>query len=410
VEPPSHNLHAEHDVVIVGAGPVGLAMAIELSRLGLSTLVLDRRPPLDADARARPQLLVARTGDLAHLAQLGVDVRDPKLVSLLAIRTERDFASGTMVSGEVLGLPASFAEPRNIWELASQPPVALVPIAKLQHALYAKAIEAGAEVRYGCEVIKLRRHAREVSLVCADGSLARDCRARYVGARAAMAIIATGAARSLTKQTITESPTQRLIAGVFAVGGDRGRWVRVEIPLPGHARSARCTLLQTPSVAESGTAVLVDAQLDSDAPDERLHVCFDAVARELELDGAPYLFEPQVFTSAVTEVSRRFLGGDGRAPVVIAGDAAQTGHVFSGQTCFINVALALGLCDRLRRTRDARIAITEHQVQAPALAGALARYTTDSEIGAAVLAQASARHLTRHAPGAWALAGIARRQ
>jgi 2-polyprenyl-6-methoxyphenol hydroxylase-like FAD-dependent oxidoreductase len=406
MEPPLYPpqlANRDHDVAIVGAGPVGLAIAIELSRLGLRILVVDRRPPLAQDARARPQLLVARSGDLAHLARLGVDLRDDKLVSVLATRSERDLASGTVVTGEVTGgIPPWDSGAPDLRTLSSQPPLALVPIARLQQALLAIALEHGTEVRYGCEVVRLRRHAREVSLACADGSSTS-------GARAAMAIVATGAARPLI-DSLLRTPTlvgaeRQLIAGVFAIGGDRGRWVRVEIPVPGHRHSVRCTLLQTPTESESGTAVLVDAQLPAVASAEQLHGCFTGAARELGLEGAPYLVEPQVFSTAVTEIPRRFVAGDGRAPVVIAGDAAQTGHVFSGQTCFINVALALGLCDRLRK---AKTAIVERKVHAPALGGALADYGTESAIGAALLAQASHRHLTRHAPGAWALAGIAR--
>nr|MBA2543017.1 FAD-dependent oxidoreductase [Deltaproteobacteria bacterium] len=249
MEPPSrHFLSERYDVAIVGAGPVGLAMAIELSRLGLAVLVLDRRPPIERDTRARPQLLVARTGDLAHLAQLGVDVRDDKLVSLLAVRTERDLSSGTIVSGELRALPTWYDRAPDLLALAAQPPIALVPIAKLQQALLARAIDLGAEVRYGCDVTRLRRHAREVSLVCAEGQSARALPHRALHARATMAVVATGAARplitSLLREPASVLPEQRLIAGVFAIGGDRGRWVRVEIPVPGHPESVRCTLLQ----------------------------------------------------------------------------------------------------------------------------------------------------------------------
>ncbi len=399
MEPPvfHHATSRTFDVAIVGAGPVGLAIAIELSQLGLAVVVLDRRPPLEQDPRARPQLLVARTGDLAHLAGLGVDVRDDKLVSLLAIRTERDLASGTVVSGEIRGLSRWFDRADRIETLAGQPPVALVPIAKLQASLLARAALAGACVLYECDVTRLRRHAREVSITCANAT----------SIRAAMAIIATGSARSLiASMSATVLPEQKLIAGVFAVGGDRGRWVRVEVPVEGHVEAVRCTLLQTPAYSGSGTALLIDPRLGGTASEAQLRACFDGAARVLGFADAPYLHEPQVFSAAVTEMPQRFIAGDNRAPVVIAGDAAQTGHVFSGQTCFINVALALGLCHRLRKAKQA---ITDRAVHAPQLAKAFAHYETESTLGASLLAQASYRHLARHAPGVWALAGIAQR-
>jgi hypothetical protein len=90
---------------------------------------------------------------------------------------------------------------------------------------------------------------------------------------------------------------------------------------------------------------------------------------------------------------------------VIAGDAAQTGHVFSGQTCFVNLALAMRLAEELR---GARKAIADRKVNDPTLARALGRYNGQSEIGSAILAQNSARHYAAHQPGGWALAGVAR--
>jgi 2-polyprenyl-6-methoxyphenol hydroxylase-like FAD-dependent oxidoreductase len=390
----------EYDVAIIGAGPVGLAMAIELSRLGLTTLVVDRRPPVSEDAKARPQLLVARAGDLAHLAHLGVALDDPTIVSLLATRCERDLASGRSDVGDVRAPRGVPSRTQDLAVLSAQPPLALVPIARLQRALLDRAVHHGADVQYGCDVTRLRRHAQGVSLVCADGTTAR----------AAMAIIATGAARPLISAIArdlapVEAPAQQLIAGVFAIGGDRGRWVRVELPLAAFVRPVRCTLLQTPVESEAGTALLVDTQIAGNPTHAWLRRCFDGVAHALDLAGAPFLVEPQVFTTAVTAMPRHFIAGDGRAPVVIAGDAAQTGHVFSGQTCFVNVALALGLCEQLRR---ARAPLVDRKVNAPALLAALAHYSAESDFGAGILARASHRHQTQHAPGAWALAGIAR--
>lgn len=390
-------LRNELDVAIIGAGPVGLATAIELAKLGLATLVIDRRPPPAEDKQLRPQILVARAGDLAHLDALGVDVDDPYIVSPLATRCEGDLASGRVVRGDVVPPRGGPARAPDLWALAKQPPHALVPIGRLQLALVELAVRAGVHVVYGCEVVKLRRHARMVSLVCADGT----------SVRAAMAIIATGAARSLiaTELRAASSAPQKLIGGVFAVGADAGRWVRVELPVPGLPRPSRCTVLATGEDSAAGTAVLCTTGTTGDTTDEQLHACFDAAATRHGLAGVSFQVEPQVFATGVTSVARRTIAGDGRAPVVIAGDAAQTGHVFSGQTCFVNLALALGLCNRLS---DARAALVDRKVGAPALLHALARYEAQSEIGAAILARASQRHLAVHPAGAWALAGVAR--
>lgn len=411
-------LRTEYDLAIIGAGPVGLAAAIELAKLGLSVLVIDRRPPPTEDKQLRPQILVARAGDLAHLDALGVDVDDPLIVSLLATRCEADLASGRVVRGDVVPPRGGLVRAPDLWELAKQPPHALVPIGRLQLALLELAERAGATVAYGCEVVKLRRHARMVSIACADGTTVQ----------AAMAIIATGAARSLIATVSsgadagarghrsggsgfaaaglrTSSDPQQLIGGVFAVGAEAGRWVRFELPVPGLPRPSRCTMLATGTDSAAGTAVLCTTGATDATTPEQLHACFDAAARHHGLAGESFQVEPQVFTTGVSAVSRRTIAGDNRAPVVIAGDAAQTGHVFSGQTCFVNLALALGLCTRLS---DARAALVDRKVNAPALLHALARYESQSEIGASILARASQRHTAVHPAGAWALAGVAR--
>lgn len=393
----SSELQGDFDVAIIGAGPVGLAISIELSRLGFRTLVVDRRPPLDEDARLRPQLLVAREGDLAHLAHLGLDVDNEWLVSLLATRVEHDLGSGRTVRGTVTG-PRSVPPRADLATLASQPPLALVAIGRLQHAMIAEARRHGAIVRYGCDVTKLRRHAREVSLSCADGSVLR----------AGIAIVATGAARSLLDTAaVTHSPVKQLVGALFAVGADAARWVRAELPVAGFARPSRSTLLQSSEGSGAGTGLLVETVVESDtrATPEQLHRCFDAAAAAHGLADAPFTVRPQIFSTAVTAMRRRFVGGDGRAPIVIAGDAAQTGHVFTGQTCFVNLALGLSLAELLRH---ARTAIVERRVNAPALVHALARYQSQSEHGAALLAQTSRRHYTELPSGAWALAGVAR--
>jgi 2-polyprenyl-6-methoxyphenol hydroxylase-like FAD-dependent oxidoreductase len=369
---------------------VGLAIAIELARQRLDVLLVDRRS--EDDAHVRPQLLVARAGDLVNLEHLGVDMG---IVTMLATRVERDYASGTMVRGEV-DFDGTPAPAQDLWTLASQPPLALVPIGQLQAALLANAEALGVTMRYGCHVTRLRRHARHVSITCADGSTAR----------AAIAIIATGAARSLIGTVRgfaapEQTTSARMIAALFAANADRGRWVRVELPVTGNPLPSRCTFLQTRSVS----ALLVDPQLPANASRDQIEHTFHAAARTHGVDGAPRIVPPQVFSTTLTTMHTRFVGLDGRAPILVAGDAAQTGHVFSGQTCFVNIALALRLSQELRHAKSA---LVNRKVRDVSLANALGRYNAQSEIGAAILARSSARHYASHQAGAWALAGVAR--
>jgi 2-polyprenyl-6-methoxyphenol hydroxylase-like FAD-dependent oxidoreductase len=379
----------DFDVAIIGAGPVGLALAVELAGHGFATLVVDRRPP-PAQDYLRPQVLVARPGDLANLAALGVNVWDGNVVSMLSTFCMTDLISRRTVCAEV-AVRDSVPPPVPLAELSSQLPLALVPIGRLQQALLARALELGATVVYGCDVTRLRRHAHDVSLACANGS----------SQRAAIAVIATGASRSLANVVQVPRPTTdgaTMIGAVFATARHRARWLRAELMVQGFVRPVRCTLLQTP---EAGTALLVDPQVECPTPSQ-LTRCFAAVARVQGL-GGDYLVEPQPFVTAVTSAGRRFVAGDGRAPVVLAGDAAQTGHVFTGQTCFVNIALARVLAEALW---DARAPILERRPNASLLLASLLRYKRASIHGEQLLATASQRHLSQEGAGRWAFAGV----
>src|SRR5579883_2578585 len=68
-----------HDVVIVGAGPTGLALAAELNRLGISSFILDKQP--EGANTSRAAVIHARTlevleplGATKELLALGVIV------------------------------------------------------------------------------------------------------------------------------------------------------------------------------------------------------------------------------------------------------------------------------------------------------------------------------------------------
>ena len=219
----------EYDVAVIGAGPVGLAIAIELARLELSVLVVDRRE--EDDVAVRPQLLVARAGDLANLEHLGVPIHDPWTVTRLAQRVETDLASGTVVRGDVD--PPDAAPVQDLRTLASQPPIALVPIGRRQDALLHRAAISSVTTRYGCTVTRLRRHARYVSITCDDGS----------AVRATIAIIATGAARPL-------------ISTVRGFPSAPGAEIRKPVPtvrVPSPSGCSTCTVAWISSTARSMT-------------------------------------------------------------------------------------------------------------------------------------------------------------
>lgn len=377
--------HHSFDVAVIGAGPIGASLASELSRCGLSVVLVDRRPPPAEDA-LRPQLLVAREADLARLANLGVDVDDPDVVAPIESLCRGDLVRDWCRCDDA-EVPEPVLDARyGLNSTAFGRPAALVPIGRLQAALVDIARANGADVRYWFDVSRLRRHARAVSLSAADGS----------SVRATVAIVATGARRSLaTGELRVGSAPRRLMGGVFAVPADTSVWLRAELPIGGFSRPGLCTLLQTCTDTGAGTALLVDApaRVPTDA---QLRECFWLAARAHGLAGAHQLVPPAVFETAVATSDRRVVDGDGRAPVLVAGDAAQTGHVFTGATCFVNLALAVELATALC---GARAAIVDRRLRDTALVDAFARYERASAHGAHVLARASRPHFNARSGG-----------
>lgn len=158
-----------HDLVIVGAGPVGLALALGVARAGRSVLVLEKEPGTAEHSRApgiwpRTQEILADLGVLERFLERGIVLRRLAL---------RDADSGRVLL--CLGLD----------ELAGETPypgLLIVPQSETERLLArAVAEEPRAEVRFSAEVTAVEQTASGVRVSCrTDGAAAETVEAAFL--------------------------------------------------------------------------------------------------------------------------------------------------------------------------------------------------------------------------------------
>ncbi|SET87010.1 FAD-dependent monooxygenase [Nonomuraea wenchangensis] len=180
------------NVLIVGAGPVGLMLACELSLAGVRPIVLDKNPGI---------------GDLPKANGLvGQIVETLDHRGLL----ER-FSAGSPYAGPAPGFP--FASVPLRFEGVPDIPLRVLVIQqpRLERLLTERALELGADIRRGCEVLALAQDAEGVTLTTGQGEL----RARYaVGCDGGHSRVREAAGIGFPGDTDEE----RLIIGHFKTG------------------------------------------------------------------------------------------------------------------------------------------------------------------------------------------------
>jgi 2-polyprenyl-6-methoxyphenol hydroxylase-like FAD-dependent oxidoreductase len=149
------------DVVIVGAGPTGLMLAVELALAGVRPLVFERRQEIGT---------VAKAGGLSgHVLQF---LRHRDLGERVKAEASGPFGASKLPFG---GLHIDFAP-------LDQSPVQVLPLPQeqLQRLLEDHAKELGAEVRRGCEVVGLAQSNEEATVQFHGPDGPRQLSTRYL--------------------------------------------------------------------------------------------------------------------------------------------------------------------------------------------------------------------------------------
>src|ERR1039457_7023316 len=138
-------------VIVVGAGPTGLAVAAEIALAGASCLVLERRTGPRTDSR--PACLHASTMEM-------LDLRG---------QAERFAQVGFPVRSFPLGLRGAAIDLRRLE--SDFPSILALQQSRVEELLEARARELGAEVRWSSTVTAIEAGDREVRLTLEDGSV-----------------------------------------------------------------------------------------------------------------------------------------------------------------------------------------------------------------------------------------------